>query len=330
MINRRIATAAIGGAFASSGWLARAQTPPFPSKVISIKVGYPAGGAADAIARVLQPHLQRLWGQAVIVENLPGAGGSIGVQKALSAAADGHTIYVGTASDVVLAPLTVPSARYKPEELRLLSCVGVSDFVLVTRPGLSFSTLDDLIAHSRNPANKELSYASFGNGSIFHLVAEDLSARIGGKMLHVPFTGMGTTITNLIGNQVDMAFLPVAGQTVALIKDGRLKPVAVTGLKRNAQLPSVQTVDESRSLTGFDHNVWLGVFSPVALPNEIAGKINASVNEAIRSPDYIKFSAENGTAIPDPGMSLAQASAFYAQETGKLRRLAQGIKLETK
>jgi tripartite-type tricarboxylate transporter receptor subunit TctC len=328
-INRRTAAAAVAATLLPIG-IARAQSAPFPARTISVVVGFPAGGATDVTARVLQPHLQKSWGQTLIVENVPGAGGSIGVQKMLNAAPEGHVLFLGTASDTVLAPLAIQSARYRPESLRLLGYLGQAEFIIVARPGLPLSSLDDLVTHMRAASSKELSYASFGNGSIYHLIGEDLKNRAGGQLLHVPFQGMGPTITNLIGNQVDLAFLPIAGQTVGLINSGRVKPIAVTGPKRNPQLPNVASVDESQHMKGFHHTVWLGLFGPAALPAEAAAKVNAAVNESIRTPEYLKFSAENGTAVPDPGLSLQQAAKFYADDTAKLRRLAQSIKLEAK
>lgn len=328
-VNRRTAAAAVAATLLPFANV-RAQSPAFPSRTISVVVGFPAGGATDVTARVLQPHLQKSWGQTVIVENVPGAGGSIGVQKMLNAAPEGHALFLGTASDTVLAPLAIQSARYKPESLRLLGYLGQAEFVIVARPGLALNSLDDLVAHMRATSNKELSYASFGNGSIYHLIGEDLKHRAGGQLLHVPFQGMGPTITNLIGNQVDLAFLPIAGQTVGLINSGRVKPIAVTGSRRNPQLAQVASVDESQHLKAFHHTVWLGLFGPATLPAEAATKVNAAVNDAIRSSEYLKFSAENGTAVPDPGLTLQQAAKFYADDTAKLRRLAQSIQLEAR
>jgi tripartite-type tricarboxylate transporter receptor subunit TctC len=329
IINRRTAVAAVAATLLPFGGV-QAQSPAFPSRTISIVVGFPAGGATDVTARVALPHLQKTWGQTVIVENVSGAGGSIGVQKMLNASPEGHVLFLGTASDTVLAPLAIQSARYRPENLRLLGYMGQAEFVIVARPGLAANTLDELVAHMRATSSKELSYASFGNGSIYHLIGEDLKNRAGVQLLHVPFQGMGPTITNVIGNQVDLAFLPVAGPTVGLINSGRVKAIALTGPKRNPQLPNVPSVDESQHMKGFHHTVWLGLFGPSGLPADAAAKVNTAVNEAIRSPEYLKFSAENGTGVPDPGLTLQQAAKFYADDTGKLRRLAQSIKLEAK
>ncbi|CAN7712559.1 MULTISPECIES: Bug family tripartite tricarboxylate transporter substrate binding protein [unclassified Variovorax] len=328
-VNRRTAAAAVAATLLPFGSV-RAQSPPFPSRTISVVVGFPAGGATDVTARVAIPHLQKSWGQTVIVENVPGAGGSIGVQKMLNAAPEGHVLFLGTASDTVLAPLAIQSARYKPEDLRLLGYMGQAEFVIVGRPGPALNSLDDLVAHMRAASSTELSYASFGDGSIYHLIGEDLKNRSGGKLLHVPYRGMGPVVTDLIGNQVDLAFLPVAGQTVGLINSGRVKPIALTGPKRNPQLPQVASVDESRQMKGLHHTVWLGLFGPATLPAEAAKKVNAAVNDAIRTPEYLKFSAENGTSVPDPGLTLQQAAKFYGDGTEKLRRLARSIKLEAK
>lgn len=329
-VNRRTAAAAVAAMLLPIGTV-RAQSPTFATRPISLVVAFPPGGATDTTARIVLPHLQKSWGQTVIVENLPGAGGSIGVQKMLNAAPDGNVLFLGTASDTALAPLAIPSVRYKAESLRLLGYMGQSEFVIVTRSGLTeVNSLDDLVTYMRNASNKELTYASFGNGSIYHLIGEDFKNRSGGKLLHVPYRGMSPVINDLMGNQVDIAFLPVAGPTVGLIKSGRVKPIALTGPKRNPQLQQVATVDESRQMKGFHHTIWMGLFGPAGLPNDAAVKVNTAVNEAIRTPEYLKFSAENGTSVPESGLTLRQAAKFYADESEKVRSLAISVKLEAK
>jgi len=327
-VNRRSAVSAIACTFATLSWCGKTQASQFPTKVVSLKVGYPAGGPADFVSRALQLPLQRQWGQPVIVENVAGAGGSIGVQRVLNSAADGYSLYFGTASDVVLAPLTIPTARYKPEDLRLLACAGTTDLVLVTRPDLGIATLDQLASRLGDRTKQELTFASFGSGSLFHLVAEDLNSRIRGRMLQVPFSGMGPTVTNLIGGQVDLALLPVVGPTIGLINEGRVKPIAVTGMRRHAQLPMVPTADESGVVKDFQHNVWLGVFASRRLSEDLATRINASANIALQDAHYVKLVAETGSTIPQPGLDLEQCSDFYAKETEKLRRLARLVPAE--
>lgn len=322
-MSRRCALSAVAGTLALTRW-AEAKDSTFPTATVFLRVGYPTGGPADFTSRALQPPLQRLWGHPVVVENIAGAGGSIGVQRVLNTPANGHSLYFGTASDVVLAPLNIPSARYRPEDLRLLACVGVTDLVLVTRPGLGLSNFEQLAGRLRDPARQELSFASFGTGSLFHLVAEDLNSRIDGRMLQVPFSGMGPAVTDLMGNQVDLALLPVAGQTMGLIKEGRVKPIAVTGLKRHEQLPTVPTALES-GVKDFQHSIWLGVFGSAGLPTALASQINASISTAMKDGQYVKLLSETGSTVPEPGLDLAQCSAFYISEMVKLRRIAQRV-----
>lgn len=325
-INRRAASAAVVAALLPIGRQVHAQPQAFPSRTISVVVGFPPGGATDVTARVIQPTLQKAWGQAVIVENVPGAGGSIGVQKMLGLPADGHVLFLGTASDTVLTPLAIQTARYKAESLRLVGYLGQTDFIVAARPGLTFASLDEMVEESRK--GKELSYASFGHGSIYHLIGEDLRARSGMKLLHVPFQGMGPTITNLIGNQIDLAFLPIAGQTVGLVNAGRVRALAVTGARRNAQLPSVPVVDETRAAHGLHHTVWLGMFAPLDLPGEAAAKVNSAVNSAIQTAEYRTYAAENGMRLPDPAFGLEACARFYAAEAVRMRQLAAAVKLE--
>lgn len=322
---REVGATLLSSLLCSSG--AWASAPAFPTKAVSVVVGFPPGGATDVTARVLQPQLQRLLGQPAIVENVPGAGGSIGVQRMLNTGGDGHTVFIGTPSDTVLAPLAIAAARYKAENLKLIALLGASDFAVVVRPTLNVTTVDDLVRQGR-AAQRSFSYASFGNGSLYHLIGEDLRARASMDLLHVPFQGMGPTINSVMGNQVDLAFLPLAGQTVGLIRDNRVKALAITSTKRSPLLPNIPTVDESTLLKGFIHNVWVGIFAPASLPPAISTHLNRITVEAMNGPEYIRLCNESGSIIPDPHLSLAQAERFYNDEVAKYHRMAKSIKLE--
>jgi len=300
---------------------------PFPSRTVSVVVGFPAGGATDVSARAMVPTLQRLLGQPVIVENVPGAGGSLGVQKALRAPPDGHTVFHGTASDTVLTPLAFASARYQAENLRLVAVTGTTDFALLARPGLEIQSVADLVAHVRKKGSRELSYASFGIGAANHLVMEEFRRKLGAAMIHAPYKGMAPVVSDLMGNQVDLAFFPVAGPVVAAIRAGKIRALMVTSSKRNPQLPDIPAADEVQAFKGFHFDIWLGVFVPASTPLKATASLHAAVTEAVKTPEFQQFSQTNGLTVPAT-MDLDHASRFYAAETARYRSIARSIRLE--
>lgn len=325
MNRRKFCAAALASSGTASASLARAN-PVFPSKPVSLVVGFPPGGATDVTARVLQPHIQKFFDVPVIVENVSGASGSLGVQRVLSNP-DGHAIYIGTASDTVLAPLSVASARYTAESLRLVSLLGVTDFAIAARSGLAANNLDELVGVARS-AKPSLSYASFGNGTIYHLLGEQLRERLGADLLHVPLQGMGPTINGLVGGQVDLAFLPLAGQTLGFIANGRLKALGVMSAGRAESLPQVQSVNESPQLKGFVQNIWPGVFAPVSLDKEKVQRISQAVSVAMRSGEFVRSSQETGLSVPSPLLTPDEAQAFYVDQTAKLRALSKAANVQ--
>jgi tripartite-type tricarboxylate transporter receptor subunit TctC len=305
----------------------RAQT--YPTRAVTLVVASPAGGPIDASARVMAPVMQRALGQTVIVLNVPGAGGSLGVQRLADVPPDGYTMFLGTPSDTVLAPLALAIARTRPESLRLVGRVSHAEYVFVTRPGLQFKDTDELIARMRAKGNQELSYASFGHGAINHIAMEELLLKVGGAMLHVPVPGMAPTINNLVGNQIDVCLMPIAGPTVSMVRDRKLLPMFVASDRRHPQMPDVPTTAEIPALRGFRLSIWLGLFLPAAAPTEIANRLHAVVGEVVASPEFRKFS-EDGGSIISTSASAAAAEQFYESEIARYRALAQSIKLEAK
>jgi len=299
----------------------------FPSKVVMLRVAYPAGGPADVAARKVQPQLQAAFGQPVIIENLPGAGGSIAVKKVLNAPADGHTLLVSTGNDVILAPLTLQAANYKAESLRLVQTIFPTDFALVTNALHSFKNIDELIDYAKKPGQKELSVGTWGHGSAPHLVAEDFQALSGVKMMDVPYKGAAPVVQALLSNEIDVAFVPLAASVVALIEAGKIKPIGIANLKRNPYLPNVPTLNEGNVLKGFAYSAWAGIFVPSTMPAGAVSRISQQVGEIVSSPDFQKFLQESA-ALPVERMSLEQAATFYRSELDKFTRVAGAIKLQ--
>ncbi len=241
----------------------------------------------------------------------------------LNAPADGHVLFLGTVSDAVVTPMAIAGAKYKAESLVLVNKLSESEFVLVARPALDIKDVADLVAQTKN---RDMSYGSFGIGSLIHLVMEDFRAKTGASLLHVPYQGMSPVITAVMGGQIDLALLPIAGPTVNLIREGKVKPLFLTGSKRLPQLPNVPSADESALLRGFHHHIWPGIFVASATPKELVGKLNGIFAPIALSPEFRRFWDESGASITEPQLTVAQAARFYADDTARFRAIAQSIK----
>jgi len=290
-------------------------------------VAYSPGGPADVATRKIQPALQAALGQPVIVENVPGAGGSIGAMNVLNSAPDGHTLLVTTGNDAILAPLAISQVRYKSESLRLLHVIFPTDFVLVTNASHSFANLDALIDRARRSDGKELAAGSWGYGSAPYLVAADFSAATGARLLDVPYKGAAPVVQALLSGEIDVAFIPVAANAIELIRTGKLKPIGVANAKRNPHLPNVPTLSEGKILRNFVYSAWAAVFVPMSVPEPVAAKLNARLAEIAKTDEFQRFLTESA-ALPVEPMTLAQAAAFYKAESEKFGRVAKAIKLE--
>lgn len=324
-MNRLIFQLACAVALLVPALSASAQT--YPSKPVTIRVPFPAGGPADVGFRQLQPGLQAQLGQAVIVDNLPGAGGSIGVMKVLSSPADGYTVLGTTASDLILAPLTLASAKYEPGQLRLVAPMLISDFVLVSSPRFSFKGVDDLLAYMQKPGNKELSIGHWGRGSTTHIVGADFQNRANVRFLEVPYKGVSPIIPDLVGGQVDLSFLPTAGPTLGLIKSGKVNPIGVSTAQRIAALPDVPTLNEGKVIKGFEHQIWTGIFVDRKVGNAEVARLAQAVNAVTSLPEFAKFAADQAGRTFDP-MTPAQADAYFKAETKRLTDIARLTKLQ--
>jgi tripartite-type tricarboxylate transporter receptor subunit TctC len=299
----------------------------YPTKPVMVKVAYPAGGPADSAARKMQVQLQAALGQPVVVENVPGAGGSIGARNVLNAPADGYTLLVTTGNDAILAPLTLASARYKAEDLRLIHVLIPAEFVLVSNSKLSFKNVDEFVDHARKSGQRETTFGSWGYGSIPHLVGEDFRARTASRILDVPYKGVAPVVQDLLGSQVDMAFLPLGGNILGLIETGKVRAIGIAAAKRSSYLPNVPTLNESRYLKDFHHLAWGAVFVARATPEAIAATLNKHIAEVVGGTEYQKYLRDTA-AVPVEPTTLAQAAAFYKAETEKLTNLARAVKIQ--
>ncbi|MDN8617392.1 tripartite tricarboxylate transporter substrate binding protein [Variovorax ginsengisoli] len=300
-----------------------AGSEPYPSKPVVVKVAFPAGGGVDGVVRQILPSLQNSLGQPVVVENLPGVGGAIGAMNVARASSDGYTL-LAHANDLILAPLVLASAQYKASDFRLITPLARGDFMLVARPGLAGKQLKDLIELSKS-LQGGLSIAHQGLGSLSHLASEDFAQFAGMRITGVPYKGGAPIIQDLIGNHVDLAFLPVAANSVSMIKEGRIVAIGIASTQRNAEIPDVALLSEGRDRS-FEYSSWTVIMAKRDIPESVAEKLNLAIRKALETPEFQKF-AKDSAAKPF-GMSLKEADAFYASAIKQYADTAVKFKLQ--
>ena len=265
----------------------------WPSKAINLVVPFPAGGSNDVVARLVGESARKRLGQAVLVDNKPGANGSLGVETTLRAAKDQHTFLVASDS-VSLLPLF----RNMPWDLtKTFTPIAVLSFqpiVIVTAPSSGLKTIQDLQTRAKGKPD-QVSYASSGQGSIQHLVGELFSQNLGVNLLHIPYKGGGPLAIDGVAGHV-----PVTMATYALwaphLASGKLRPLAVTSNKRMAELPDVPTLQEL-GIAGFEAQAYWGLLGPAGIPASIVNRMNAEVAKALKLPAVQERLVQMGVAI---------------------------------
>ena len=294
---------------ALSGVPALAQN--YPTKPIRMIVPFPAGGATDILARALSQKLGEKIGQTVVVENRPGAGGTIGADAASKSAPDGYTLLLATSSTHSIGPAINPKIPYNAEaDFTPVAYVASSPNVVVVPNTLPVKTMRELIDYARKNPGK-LNYASSGNGTIVHLTTEYFKAQSDTFILHIPYRGTALAIPDLVSGKVDVLFDSfVTG--MPHVKDGKLRALAVTSAKRSALAPDMPTVSEV--LPGFESVTWFGVYGPKNMPADLTTKVNQAVNAALADADVKERFARLG-AEPAGGTPQAFASMVKADNT---------------
>jgi tripartite-type tricarboxylate transporter receptor subunit TctC len=250
-----------------------ATAQPFPAKPVHIIVPFPPGGGADALARIMGPHLTKLWGQPVVVENRPGASGHIGAEFVATSPADGYTLLMSST-----ASLTEKNVhKFAPVTL-----VSASPYVITVNPKVDASDVRGLIAAAKKNPGK-LTYGSSGTGAASHLSAELFKSITGTEMLHVPYKGTGQAVTDLLAGQIDVMFAP-AQTVMAHVQAGRLRALAVTSAKRSSTLPDLPTASESGA-PGYEAVGWFGLLVPAGTGRDLVARLSADANKVLADPD---------------------------------------------
>ena len=267
----------------------------FPTKPVRIIIGFPPGGGIDIVARMIQPKLSEGLGQAVVVENRPGANGVLGMDAAAKAAHDGHTIFLGTLGNFSVNPALYPSLPFNVEkQFTPLTQLASVSFILYTNPNVPAKTVPELVAYAKASPNP-LTFSSSGSGGLPHLAGELFAAVNGIKMTHIPYKGSAPAVAALMAGEIDVLFDNIPN-ILAQIKAGNVLAIAVTGLKPSPQLPGVPTVSETGA-PGFEVNVWFGMQVPAATPKAVVSQINRQLAAIFREPDITKRFTDSGVQV---------------------------------
>ncbi|MFS8978950.1 tripartite tricarboxylate transporter substrate binding protein [Cupriavidus necator] len=299
----------------------------YPSKPIALMVPYPAGGASDAIARVLSQPISKQLGQTVLVENLGGVSGAIAAQKVLSAPGDGYYVFQGSPNEVILSPLANAAVRLQAEDFQLVQPISTAVLALVARKDLEASSSDELIALARSRKDKPLSYGSVGMGSLYHILVEHMQQLTGTKMTHVPYKGAAPLVQDIGGGQLDFAIVPFNAALGAMAQQGRLKLLATVGANRPALLPNVPTISEGKLLKNFAFTIWTGVMVKKGTPPDVVQRLNQALGNVLQDP-AVRAGLEAQMQLVAAPMSLQEAARFYESETARYRGLAKAIGLQ--
>ena len=323
MLQDRVLRAVFGAAILAAS-IGSAPAQDFPTRAVRIIVPFPAGGTADIVPRVVGEMLARKWRQPVVIENRTGAGGNIGAEAAFKAEPDGYTLLASPPPPLVINQNLYPHLNFDPAQfVPVVVMVRVPNSLVVT-PKFPPRSVAEVIAQARANPGKVTS-ATQGNGTTSHLTSEMFQLLAGVKLQHVPYRGSAPALADLVAGNVDLMFDNL-GVSLALVKGGQLRLLAVATQSRMASLPDVPTLAET--LAGFESAAWYAVVAPPRTPPQIVSKLNADINEALRAPEMAAHLAEwSAEAI---GGTPQQMAAYMREEVERWNKVikAAGVKLE--
>ena len=297
----------------------------YPTKPVRIIIGFPPGGATDLVARLMAPKYMQAFKQQFIVDNRPGANGTIGTDLAAKAPPDGHTIHLATIGSLVLSPATT-KVPYDPlKDFAPISQAVSLQNIFIVHPTLPVKTLKDLIALAKKKPGA-FNYASSGLASPGHLAGELFKTMAGVDMVHVPYKGGGPALTDLIAGHVEI-FVAVISTAVPSVKAGKARALAVTGGKRAPALPDVPTVAEA-ALKEYEATNWYGMVAPAGTPQRIIDRLNKETVAILNMADVRKTLLDSG--IDAVSSTPQQFGSYIKSETDKWAKVIKAAKLEAK
>ncbi len=284
---------------------ASAQT--YPSRHITLIIPFAAGGSNDIVGRAIGKKLSEAWGQPVVIENRPGAGGVIGASVVAAAPPDGYTFLLISSTFTINAAIKKGMPFDALKDFTPIAFIARSPLLVTASNKLPVNSMKDLLDLAKSQPGK-INYASSGPGSINQISAELIAVSAGVKLTHIPYRGGAPALNDLLGGHVDI-YVSSLPQVLQIVRTGQAKALAVTSLKRTRILPNVPTVDES-GIPGFDASSWWGIVGPARLPAEIVHKLNTEIGKMLTAPELVKFLETEG----------AEAETMTPQQFGDLMR----------
>ena len=297
----------------------------YPSKPIRFVVPYAPGGNTDILARLLGQKLSEAWGQQVIIDNRPGAAGTVGAELVARSPADGYTLIMGSFGNIIVANSLYKNLKYDPfKDFASIALVSLPPGILVENPAVPAQNVRELIAYAKSNPGR-LNYGSPGAGAWNHLFFELFNASAGISIVHVPYKGIAPAVVDLLGGQVQLA---ISAFPTALphIRSGKLRALAVTSAKRSGLMTDVPTVAES-GLAGYEAAGWFGVLAPAGTPPAVVAKLNAEIDRILELPE-VKASLASDGAEPAGG-TPAQMTESARAASAKWSKLIRELNLRT-
>lgn len=298
----------------------------YPSRPIIVIVPYAPGGSVDAVARIVAMRMTEKIGQNVVIENVAGAGGVVGTQKASQAAPNGYTLLFSVESTMAIAKFVSPSiVQYDSQkDFQPITLIGTSPLVLVGKKSLAADTTDDLLKLMRaNPG--KLNYATSGIGTSLHVAGEMINIEGKVKMVHVPYRVGAQMVTDLMGNQIDLAMLPLV-MALPNYRNGNIKAFGTTEPTRSPVAPDIPSLTEHPDLKGVNVTVWFGLFAPAKTDMAIVNRLHQAIAAALQEPDVRTKLSETGLRIV--GNTPAEFTTFLAAEVEKFGTIVKAANIK--
>jgi tripartite-type tricarboxylate transporter receptor subunit TctC len=297
----------------------------YPSKPVRVIVGFAAGGPSDIVARLMAQQLTERLGRQVVVENRPGATGTIGAELVAKAPPDGHALYLASQTTHAVAPYMYAKVGYDPlKDFSTVVLVAHNPLLAVTHPSLGVKSIKELVAMAKKRPG-DLNFATGGQGSSPHMSVELLKSMTGIKMEAIHYKGDGAAIGELLGGQVPIMFASIAG-LLPYARSGKLRGIAITGAKRSTIAPEYPTIQEELGLKGYEVVTWFGILTTAGTPNEIVNRLNKEIVQSLTVPAVKESIAKLGMEIV--GNTPEQYAAFLKEENVKWGNMVKRLNLK--
>lgn len=297
----------------------------YPARPVTLIVPFAPGGSSDIIARTIAPELGAQLGQSIVVENYAGAGGVLGMTRAVRATADGYSLLLGSGSEVLINKLINPALQFDGlRDLKPVAFVGTGPMVLVGKKALPPNTASELVAYAKDPKHL-LNFASAGNGTPMHVAGELFNLKAQTRISHVPYRGASPALVDVMGGQIELGIATLTAAQ-SFIKAGKIKAYGVLSREKSPLAPDLAAIGQTPGLEAVDLGVWFGLFAPAKTPHDVTARLETAAHAVLANPEIVKKLAEQGVSAS--GASAGELKAFMAQEVEKYRAVVKAADIK--